>query len=160
MKTMKRQDILRMYKDDAITTEEALDLLFKTKDEQPAEEEKPKEVPYADLKAGIIEDIIESTDFNGIKKAMDERDWSYSNKPVTIKELTDLATNLLDEALDNVLSKIDDADEEPYWRVSTGGFQVEAWYDDESDSVEASLSFVLCETGSGKELGSAIDLSE
>lgn len=160
MKTMKRQDILRMYKDDAITTEEALDLLFKTKDEQPAEEKTPKEDPYADLKAGIIEDIIESTDFNDIKRAMDERDWSYSNKTVTIKELTDLATNLLDEALDNVLSKIDDANEEPYWRVSTGGFQAEAWYDDESDSVEASLSFVLCETGSGKELGSAIDLSE
>ena len=160
MKTMKRQDILRMYKDDAITTEEALDLLFKTKEEQPAEEKTPKEDPYADLKAGIIEDIIESTDFNDIKRAMDERDWSYSNKPVTIKELTDLATNLLDEALDNVLSKIDDDNEEPYWRVSTGGFQVEAWYDDESDSIEASLSFVLCETGSGKELGSAIDTGE
>lgn len=152
MKTMKRQDILRMYKDDVITTEEALDLLFKNKDEQTAEEEKQQGDPYAELKLGIIEDIIEDTDFNDIKSAMDARNWSYSNEKVTIKELTDLATKLLNEALDNVLSKIDDAGEEPYWRVSTGGFQVEAWYDDESDSIETSLSFILCETGSGREL--------
>ena len=152
MKTMKKKDILRMYKDDVITTEEALDMLFNNKNEQPAEEEKPKEDPYAELKLGIIEDIIEDTDFNDIKSAMDARNWSYSNEKVTIKELTDLATKLLNEALDNVLSRIDDAEEEPYWRVSTGGFQVEAWYDDESDSIEASLSFILCETGSGREL--------
>ena len=152
MKTLKRQDILRMYKDDVITTEEALDMLFKNKDEQPAEETDTQGDPYAELKAGIIEDIIEDTDFNDIKSAMDARDWSYGYEKVTIEELTNLATKLLNEALDNVLSKIDDHDEEPYWRVSTGGFQVEAWYDDESDSIEASLSFVLCETGSGRDL--------
>jgi hypothetical protein len=150
MESMKRQDILKMYKDGAITVDEALYLLSDTKD-TPVKEQINKRKIYEEIKSSLIADIIEDTDFDDIKKAMDARDWSYSysNGEVTIEELTNLATKLLGEAIDTILSKKDNSDKELYWGVSTGGFRAEAWYNEEEDSIEARLSFALCETESG-----------
>lgn len=69
-----------------------------------------------------IEDILDSFDFEKVKKAMDALEWKYHDSPdsyITIAELRKLARRLLKDVYNAAPSD--------HWCTVCGGFEAERW---------------------------------
>ena len=104
----------------------------------------PQPKVYFDPVNKMIDDIFDAFDFDKVQRTMDFLRWKWAGEYVTIDMLKETAKRLLREAADARLGDYKDTHWEQSVICATGGFQAQAWCNEDKTKVDAlDLKFVL-----------------
>jgi hypothetical protein len=104
----------------------------------------PQPKVYFDPVNKMIDDIMDAFDFDKVQRTMDFLRWKWAGEYVTIDMLKETSNRLLREAADARLGDYKDTHWEQSVICATGGFQAQAWCNEDKTKVDAlDLKFVL-----------------